>query len=70
MGLTKTVHPGFLIDGRTNVVINTNDRDLASYRRQVQESLKSARMEEEHERLKGELAELRAVVARLALDRG
>ena len=35
MALEKTEFPGYFRDSRTGVIINTNEADLISYRKQV-----------------------------------
>ena len=51
----KTNHSGFLINKKTNVVINRNDSDLQSYRRQVANEKKNIQMEAEVRSLRDEL---------------
>lgn len=38
MGLVKTNAPGYLLEPDKNIVINTNDKELQSYRSQVLQS--------------------------------
>ena len=58
MKLTKTDQPGFKIDRETNMVINTNTKDLTSYRRSIAEFESRKKLENEVESLNARLREI------------
>lgn len=52
MAIVKTNVPGLVIDTEQNLVINTNDKELQSYRAQVHQSKEISSLREELDALK------------------
>lgn len=62
--LSKTSRPGWLIDEATNVVINTNEAELAMYRQSVTSAIENAKAKGEIEDLKSRIRELEDLILR------
>lgn len=56
--MRKTETPGYFMDGSGHVVINTNDKDLQTYRSQVKQDSEMKDLRDEIEALKSLLTKL------------
>ena len=70
MSYEKTEVPGILKDKETGVLINTNESDLTSFRKQRAAIKERAALKAEVERLKKEQAELKEQVTRVFYELG
>lgn len=59
MAIVKTNIAGYVIDTSNGLVINTNDKELQTYRAQVVQSQKISSLEEDINMLKAMLLEMR-----------
>lgn len=64
MSLIKTNHPGYLVDNKTNVVINTNERELLNYRKQVEQAIEIRSVRDGYDELMKEVLELKRLMTK------
>lgn len=61
--LVKTDAPGFLLDKKTNTILNTNEDDLLRYKREVQAAMEISDLRRQVHELINRVTELERLVA-------
>lgn len=64
----KTENPNYLIDKKTNLVINTNESELLSYRAQIKQELELRNLRNNFNNVSKELEELKFMINSILKD--
>jgi hypothetical protein len=70
VSFNKTNIPGYSKDKKTGVVINTQESELQSYKKQRAAILENKKLKEEVENLKKEMAEQKELMLKVLLEVG
>lgn len=65
MTFTKTDNPNFIINQKTNMVININEKDLFDYKSKVKQELELRSLRENFKSINNDVIEIKSMLTKL-----